>query len=106
MGGAPNYAKGRAAMRRMSEGKAKAFAQNVIIEHGKGRYPKCLELLPYEWCPKPEEVPKDPKEIPKTCKTCQEYIKSNFQAEERQRERLKRLQEAGIPLSVTTPTNI
>jgi hypothetical protein len=101
MGSAMNYAKGRRAMKRMSDGKAKAFAQNIIIKVGKGRYPDCFKILPYIWCPKSEEIPNDPKNVPKTCKTCQEFLKSKFYsehfAERVHEERLKRIKEAGLP---------
>lgn len=101
MGGAPNYAKGRAAMRRMSDGKASAFAQNIIIKDGRGRYPKCFEILPYDWCPKKEEIPEDPKNVPNTCKQCREFTKSKFYnehfAEKARLERLEQARKQGLP---------
>jgi len=104
MGSGMNYAKGRQAMKRMSDGKAKAFAQNIIIKEGRGRYPKCLEILPYLWCPKKGEVPSDPKNVLDNCKTCQEFMQSKFYSEhfaqKAREERLKRLQEMGMPTRI------
>ncbi len=99
MGGAPNYRKGRAAMRRMTEGKARAFAQNIIVESGKGKYPKCLKDDPklYEWCPK-EEV-KDHKNVPKECKNCPQYTRSKFWEETTAADRMKRIQELAAEMS-------
>lgn len=101
MGSSMNYAKGRQAMQRMADGKAKAFAQNIIIKEGRGKYPDCFKTLPYAWCPKSEEIPEDPKICPKTCKTCQEFLKSKFYsdnfAEKARLDKIKRLQEAGLP---------
>lgn len=90
MAGAPNYAKGRTAMRRMGEGKARAFAQNIIVRDGKGKYPKCLGQKLYYFCH--EEVPSDPKNVPRDCKFCQEYLKSKFYEETTGEKRLKRIQ--------------
>jgi len=104
MGGAPNYSKGRQEMRRMSDGKARAFAQNIIIKDGRGRYPKCLEILPYQWCPKKEEVPSDPKNLLQNCKTCLEFTQSKFYIEhfahKAMEERIKRLHEMGLPTRI------
>ncbi|MFH1824602.1 MAG: hypothetical protein ABH873_05180 [Candidatus Firestonebacteria bacterium] len=106
MGSKMNYAKGRQAMRRMSDGKKKAFAQNIIIKDGRGRYPKCFEILPYQWCPKKEEIPEDPKNVPETCKLCQEFVKSKFFnehfAKQTQIERLKHMKESGLPVTIET----
>ncbi len=101
-----NYAKGRKAMQRMADGKARAFAQNIITKDGRGRYPNCFKILPYVWCPKPEEIPEDPMNTPQTCKNCQEFLKSRFYsehfAEKAQEEKLKRFREAGIPTVIET----
>lgn len=102
MGAGMNYSKGRAAMQRMSDGKARAFAQNIIIKQGKGRYPKCLKLepKPYCFCPKPESIPQDHNNVPQECKSCQEYTKSLFWEESTRVERIKRLQSMGIPTRI------
>ncbi|MBM3303592.1 MAG: hypothetical protein FJY76_00715 [Candidatus Aenigmarchaeota archaeon] len=100
MGGAMNYSKGRQAMRRMAEGKAKAFSQNIIVEHGKGRYPKCLNDPPYPFCPKPKQSPQDTKNVPDECRSCQEYLKSAFHEESSREERVKRFMESGMPLRI------
>jgi len=106
MGSSMNYSKGRMALRKMSDGKARAFAQNIIIRDGKGRYPECFKSLPYGWCPKQEKIPKDPKSVPQTCKMCQEFLKSKFYSkhfeEKRRQELLKRLQKSGMPTRIET----
>ncbi len=101
MGGAPNYAKGRANMARMADGKSRAFAQNIIVDRGKGRYPKCLTLepKPYYFCPK-GKAPEDPKDVPTECKSCQEYTRSHFWEENTRNDRLKRLRDAGLPTRI------
>lgn len=108
MGSAMNYRKGRQAMKRMSEGKSRAFAQNIIIKDDKGRYPNCFKILPYAWCPKPEEIPDNPLNTPNTCKSCQEFLKSKFYsehfAEKTHEERLRRLRESGLPTVIETNT--
>ncbi|MEM7816054.1 MAG: hypothetical protein QXN71_02975 [Candidatus Aenigmatarchaeota archaeon] len=104
MGGAPNYSKGRQMMRKISEGRAKAFAQNIIIKDGKGRYPDCLKILPYNWCPNQNEISNDSKNLPETCKTCQEFLKSRFYlqhfAQKIHKDMLKRISEQGLPTSI------
>ena len=99
MGGAPKYAKGRAVMRRMAEGKARAFAQNIIVESGKGKYPKCLELdpRPYHFCPKGKVS--DPNNVPRECRFCEEYVRSKFWEETRGKERLKQIQKLVAEMS-------
>jgi hypothetical protein len=104
MGGAPNYKKGRANMKRMADGKAKGFAQNIIIEQGKGRYPNCLKLdpKPYYFCPKLDDIPDEPKNVPNDCKYCQEYIKSKFWDKTTRGKRLKRLRDSGMPTQIVS----
>jgi hypothetical protein len=87
MGSGMNYSKGRQAMKRMSDGKAKALAQNVIIKDGRGRYPKCLKILPYQWCPKKEEVMQS------------KFYFEHF-AQKAREERIKRMQEMGLPTRI------
>lgn len=80
--------------------------ENVIVRPGRGQYPECLGSRPYGWCPKPEDVPADPKDVPKTCRFCQEYLHSKFyeqhSAAEARRRRLRQLQDAGIPTKVVS----
>ncbi|MFH1824229.1 MAG: hypothetical protein ABH873_03270 [Candidatus Firestonebacteria bacterium] len=63
-----SHRKGIEKTRGMREGRKKTYAQNIIIKYGKGRYPKCFEILPYDWCSKKEEIPDDPKNVPKECR--------------------------------------
>ena len=88
-------------MKRMADGKAAAFSQNIIIKDGQGKYPKCFETLPYGFCPKPEDVPSEPKKYPKTCKFCQEFLKSKFYQKhfmmDAHKRRLERLKAMGMP---------
>jgi len=99
MGGAPKYSKGRAVLQKWSNAKKYYESQNIIVDPGKGKYPKCLETKPYgELCPK--ETPEDPKNVPKECKWCPEHVESPFHAQTTRVERLKRLQEAGLPTKI------
>ena len=106
MGSSMNYKKGKQSMNRMTQGKAKAFAQNIIIKPGKGRYPDCFKILPYSWCPKKDELPEIPINVPQTCKTCQEYLKSKFYqehfAEKAYEDKLIKIKKEGLPTIIET----
>ncbi|MBN1896154.1 MAG: hypothetical protein JW789_00315 [Candidatus Aenigmarchaeota archaeon] len=104
---------GRAANYGADRGKLKAWAdqerrvlnnENVIIKDGSGRYPECFEILPYGWCPKLEEIPEDPKDVPKTCKACQEFLKSKFYEKyfmlDNYRKKLERMKSLGLPTMI------
>ena len=95
MGGAPNYAKGRAKMRQWESAKRHKTNQNIMVASGKGKYPKCLESKPYpEVCP--QKVPEDPNNVPEECKFCPEHIESPFHAKLAFQRKMKRIKESGL----------
>jgi len=101
MGGAPKYAKGRARMQKWANAKKYHESRNIMVDPGRGKYPKCLNDKPYgELCPK--ETPEDPKNVPKECKFCPEHLESPFYAQASRLDRLKRIQEAGLPTKIVS----
>ena len=97
--GAPKYSSGRARFKRWADAKRYYESQNIIVDPGKGRYPKCLNEKPYpEICPK--EIPKDPKNIPNECKLCPECLESSFYAKTFHKEKIKRIKESGLPTRI------
>jgi len=101
MGGAPKYSAGRARLRRWANAKRYYEGQNIMVDPGKGKYPKCLKEKSYsEICPK--EIPEDPKNVPKECKFCLQYLESPFYAQTSRLDRLRRLQEAGLPTKIVS----
>lgn len=97
MGGAPNYSKGRARLQGWANAQRHHESQNIMVRPGKGRYPKCLKIKPYEaegLCPK--ETSEDPKNVPKECKFCPEHLESQFHDQMTRLEKLKRLQSIGF----------
>ena len=107
MGRTPNYRGDRARMRAWAEVERRVTnKENVIVRPGGGKYPECLTSRPYGWCPKPEDVPADPKDVRRTCRFCEEYLHSKFYeqhfAAKARREKLRQLQEAGIPTKIVS----
>ncbi|MFH1445153.1 MAG: hypothetical protein ABIF08_01585 [Nanoarchaeota archaeon] len=98
MGGAPNYNRFKSYICSVRTKNLKNREQRVEVSSGKGRYPKCLQDKPYEICP--NETPKNPKDIPKECKSCPQYTESSFDTERRHQEKLKRLRESGMPTQI------
>jgi len=107
MGRTPNYRRDRARMRAWSEQERRVRNnENVIVQPGRGKYPDCLQSLPYGWCPDKQDVPSDPTQVPKTCKFCQEFLKSKFYdkhfADQARKEKLERLKAAGLPTRIVS----
>jgi len=107
MGRAPSYASDRAKLRGWADMERRVRNdENVIVEPGRGRYPECLGDRPYAWCPKPHDVPTDPKHVPSTCRLCQEHLRSKFYekhfAGKARLGKIKRLQEAGLPTKIVS----
>ncbi len=105
MGGAPNYAKGRARLQSWANAQRHYESQNIMVKPGKGRYPKCLKILPYEeegLCPKKEDIPEDPKNVPKECKWCPEHLESPFHDQFVRLEKIRRLQAAGFDTKIVS----
>jgi hypothetical protein len=99
MGGAPKYSAGRARLRRWDNAKRYYESQNIMVNPGKGKYPKCLKEKPYpEICPK--ETPEDPKNVPKECRLCPQHLESPLYAQVSRIDRLRRLQDSGLPTKI------
>ncbi|RKY12766.1 MAG: hypothetical protein DRP65_00150 [Planctomycetota bacterium] len=107
MGRAANYGRDRGKLRDWAELERRVKNnENVIIKEGRGRYPECFKTLPYGWCPRPSEIPDEPKNVPKTCKACQEYLQSKFYQKYflpgEYRKRLERFKAIGLPTKIET----
>ncbi len=103
MGRAANYKGDRAKLKSWNELERRVSKnENLTVEQGKGRYPYCLPEKPFPFCPK--ETPEDPKNVPKECKFCPHFLNSRFYSEhfaqKAREERLKRLQEMGLPTRI------
>jgi hypothetical protein len=103
MGGAPNYSKGRDRLQGWASAKSYYEKQNINVKPGRGKYPDCLTTKPCPGCPK--ESPADTKIIPKERKFCPEHLESKFHLENSLSERLKRLQDAGLPTKFGSSKN-
>ncbi len=101
MAGGPNYRQFKSFLADVSAKESRLKRERIVVKEGKGRYPSCLKSLPYDFCPKPEEVPKDPAEVHRSCRFCDEFKKSRFYdeniAEKERLEKIRRLKEAGLP---------
>lgn len=101
MAGGPNYRQFKSFVADISAKESRMKRERIIVKEGKGRYPDCLKELPYEFCPKPKEVPTDPTDVHMACRQCDELKKSKFYdeniAEKERLEKIKRFEEAGLP---------
>lgn len=101
MAGGPNYRQFKSFIADVSAKESRLKRERIVVREGKGKYPDCLKTLPHSFCPKPEEIPKDPTDAHKSCKTCDEFKKSKFYddniAEKERLEKIKKLKESGLP---------
>jgi hypothetical protein len=101
MGRGTNYRRDHAKMRAWSERERRvANNENIMVKSGRGKYPKCLEEKPYDFCP--HEDVKDPLNIPNECKTCPHFINSKFYSKKYMtyEKRLEMFKKRGLPLVI------
>lgn len=98
MGGAPSYAKQRRYTAMMNWKKHNVYKDVVDVRKGKGQYPKCTKIKPYDFCP--EEEISETKNVPSECKNCPNYTESKYFKGISHKDRLKRLKESGLPTRI------